>query len=64
MGAFDDIKKKAEELVGGADKLEEVSDQVLDKAAEAANQATDGQHADKVQAARDAADGAIGNESA
>lgn len=62
MGAFDEIKKKAEELVGGADKLEEVSDQALDKAADAAEKATGGEHSDKIQSARDAVDDAIGNE--
>lgn len=62
MGAFDEIKKKAEDLAGGADKLEEVSDKVLDTAAEQADKATGGKHTDKIQSARDAADRMIGNE--
>ncbi len=63
MGIFDDAKAKAGELLGQhGDKVEEVSDQALDRAAELANERTGGEHADKIQQARDAADQQVGTE--
>ena len=75
MGIFDNIKNKAEELVGQdkvakgeklaaehSDKVEEYSDKGLDAAAGRADSLTGGKHADKIQSARDAADGKIGTE--
>ncbi|WP_136314372.1 MULTISPECIES: antitoxin [Actinomyces] len=58
---LDDLKKKAEGVVS-SDKVEEVSDKVLDKAAEAAKKVTGGKFDSQVDSARDAADKAIGNE--
>lgn len=45
-----------------SDQAEQISDKVLDGLADAANKATGGKHADKVQEFRDAADKKIGNE--
>ncbi|MCD7101527.1 antitoxin [Pseudoclavibacter sp. 13-3] len=45
-----------------SDKAEEISDSVLDKAADLANKVTGDKFSDQVQQARDAADKAIGNE--
>ncbi|PHP53181.1 antitoxin [Actinomyces ruminis] len=58
---LDDLKKKAEGVVS-SDKVEEVSDTVLDKAAEAAKKVTGGKFDSQVDSARDAADKAIGND--
>jgi len=58
---LDDLKKKAEGVVS-SDKVEEVSDKVLDKASEAAKKVTGGKFDSQVDSARDAADKAIGNE--
>ncbi|SDM29834.1 MULTISPECIES: antitoxin [Actinomyces] len=58
---LDDLKKKAEGVVS-SDKVEDVSDKVLDKAAEAAKKVTGGKFDSQVDSARDAADKAIGNE--
>lgn len=75
MGVFDNIKNKAEELVGHdkvakakdlaaehSDKVEEYSDKGLDAAASRADSLSGGKHADKIQSARDAADARVGNE--
>ncbi|KAB1661016.1 antitoxin [Pseudoclavibacter sp. CFCC 13796] len=45
-----------------SDKAEEISDSLLDKAADLANKVTGEKFSDQVQQARDAADKAIGNE--
>ena len=58
---LDDLKKKAEGVVS-SDKVEEVSDKVLDKASEAAKKVTGGKFDSQVDSARDAADKAIGDE--
>lgn len=58
---LDDLKKKAEGVVS-SDKVEETSDKVLDKAAEAAKKVTGGKFDSQVDSARDAADKAIGND--
>ncbi|VEG29393.1 antitoxin [Actinomyces howellii] len=57
---IDDLKNKAEEALG-SEKVESVSDTVLDKAADAAKKVTGGKFDSQVDAARDAADGKLGN---
>ncbi|KAB7744775.1 antitoxin [Nostocoides sp. F2B08] len=65
MGVFDKMKKKAEDLTGQhSDKVEQYSDQGLDMAADRANTATGGKHADHIDTARTAADDRIGDEGA
>lgn len=77
MGVFDNIKNKAEELVGKdnvakaegyaeqhSDKVEQYSDQALDAASDKADDLTGGKYADKIDQARDAADERIGSEGA
>ena len=72
MGVFDNIKSKAEDLVGkdkvakaedfakqNAEKIEEVTDKGLDAAAGAADKVTGGKFSDKIKSARDSADQAI-----
>ena len=56
-GLFD----KAQEFLK-SDKGEQVSDQVLDKAAAAADRATGGKHADQIASARNTADEHLGTE--
>ena len=51
---------KAGEVLG-SDKGEAVTDQALDKAADAAKKATGGKFDSQVEAARDAADSKLGN---
>ena len=55
-----DLTKKASEALG-SDKGEEISDKALDAAADAVKKATGGKYDDKVDSARDAADGKLGN---
>lgn len=72
MGAFDDITKKAgafyeqnKDKIGEAlnsEQAEEISDKVLDGASDLAKKVVPEEHHDKVDGARDAADGAIGTE--
>lgn len=57
---IDDLKNKASDALN-SDKGEQVSDQGLDKAAEAAKGKSGGKFDDKVDSARDAADGKMGN---
>ncbi|TDE99087.1 antitoxin [Occultella glacieicola] len=57
---FDELKKKAGELLGN----EERTDSALDRAADFANDKTGGKYADKVQQGRDFADGKVGDENA
>lgn len=60
MSAFDDLKAKAQDLLGSnSDKVEELSDQAIEKAGDAADQATDGKYADQVDQAQAKADDAI-----
>ncbi|MDO5722565.1 MAG: antitoxin [Actinomycetaceae bacterium] len=54
------VTEKAQEVLGDEQK----TDAVLDKAAELANKATGGKHADKVETARAEADKRIGEETA
>ena len=77
MSVFDNIKGKAEDILGAdkvakaeelatqhADKVEEYSDKALDAAAGKADSATGGKYADQIKSARDSADSKIGNEGA
>jgi hypothetical protein len=62
MGMFDNLQDKAKELIGEhGDKVEGVSDTVLEKAGDAVDGATGGKFTDKIDAASDQADGVIGN---
>ena len=71
MGIEDLAKQAGDFAKDNADKIQEalkseqaegISDKVLDGAADLANKLTGGKFADQVESARDAADGAIGNE--
>lgn len=57
---LDDLKNKASEALN-SDKGEEISDQGLDKASEFAKEKSGGKFDDKIDSARDAADGKLGN---
>lgn len=57
MGIFD----KAKDAMN-SDKGEQISDSALDKGVDTANQKFGDQHADKIDKAREAADGKLGNE--
>lgn len=56
---LDDLAKKATDALG-SDKAEELSDKVLDAAADAAKKATGGKCDDQIDAARDTVDGKVG----
>lgn len=58
---FDDLTNKAKDALN-SDKGEELSDQGLDKGADAANNLSGGKFEDQINQGRDGADGAIGNE--
>ncbi|MBK6886209.1 MAG: antitoxin [Tetrasphaera sp.] len=61
MGMFDEIKGKAEELLHGhSDKVEELSDQGIQKATDAADGATGGKFSDQIDTAGAKADDLIG----
>ncbi len=61
MSMFDDLKNKAEEFVkDNPDKVESVSDSVLDKVADLADDKTGGRYHDQVEGAQAKADDAIG----
>ncbi len=61
MNVFDSAKEKLSQVMGeNADKVEEVSDKALDKAAEVAGDKTGGQYAEQIQQAREVADEQIG----
>ncbi|MDH5148244.1 antitoxin [Brevibacterium casei] len=68
--AFDKFLNKAKNLANdpkvreklNSEKMEKFSDQVLDKAAGAADSLTKGKYSDKIKGARDAADRAIGTD--
>jgi hypothetical protein len=61
MSMMDDFKDKAADLVKEhADKVESVSDQLLDKAADAADGATGGKFSAVIDAAQEKADDAVG----
>lgn len=57
---IDDLKNKAGDALS-SDKGEQASDKGLDKTADAAKGKSGGKFDDKVDSARDAADGKIGN---
>jgi hypothetical protein len=53
MGMLDDLKNKAAKLAADhPDKVEQISDQVIERAGDAADKATGGKHADKIDAAQ------------
>jgi hypothetical protein len=61
MGLFDDVKKKATEFAEqNPDKLESISDQVIEKAGDAADKATGEKYSSQIDSAQEKADGAIG----
>lgn len=62
MGTFDNIRAKAEKVIAdNPDKVEKVSDAVIDRAGDAINKATGGKYSDKVEAAKREADKRIGH---
>lgn len=64
MGLTDGLGGKANEFAANnADKVEQASDQGLQHAADAANERSGGQHADKVSQAQAAADEKVGDNS-
>jgi hypothetical protein len=61
MGMFDELKDKAAALAEEhKDVVEQVSDQAIDKAGDAADAATGGKFSGQVDAAQQKADDAIG----
>jgi hypothetical protein len=56
-GLFD----KAKDLLN-SEQGEKISDQVLDRAAQAADKATGGKHSDQIRSGREAADKRLGTE--
>lgn len=61
MGMFDNIRDKAQQAMdSNPEKVEQFSDQALDRAADAAGNATGGKFDSQIQQGRDAADNAIG----
>ena len=61
MGLFDDVTKKATEFAEkNPDKLESISDQVIEKGGDAADKATGGKYSSQIDGAQEKADGAIG----
>jgi len=70
MAGFDDITKKAQSFLKDgkvqealkSEKAEGVSDSILDAVANAADKATGGKHADKIQQAKEQADKKLGDQ--
>jgi hypothetical protein len=61
MGFLDDAKDKISDLVNdNPEKVEEYSDQGIDKAGDALDGATGGKYAEQVDAGQEKADDAIG----
>lgn len=61
MGFLDDAKGKLEDLVGNnPEKVEELSDQGIEKASDLADNATGGKFSDHIDSAGQKADEAIG----
>lgn len=58
---LDDLTNKAKDALN-SDKGEEISDQRLDKASDAANNVTGGKFEDQINQGRDGADDKLGNE--
>ncbi len=64
MGTFDNLRGKAEKLAReNPDKVEQVSDQVIEKGGDAVDRATGGRHAAQVDKAQRMADDKIGTDS-
>lgn len=62
MSMFDELKDKAAEFVkDNPDKVEGISDSLLEKAADAVDGATGGKFTDQIEGAQAKADDAIGN---
>lgn len=62
MGFLDDAKGKIEDLVGkNSDKVEELSDQGIAKATDAADSATGGKYTEQIDTAGQKIDEAIGD---
>jgi hypothetical protein len=62
MGMFDNIKDKAEQLAADhPDQVEKLSDQLIDRAGDAADNATGGKHVKQVDSFQEKADDAIGS---
>lgn len=58
---FDNLKDKAAELIGqNPEKVEELSDQAIEKAGDAADSMTGGKFSEQIDAAQQKADEAIG----
>jgi len=72
MAAFDDLAKKAQQMLNDpkvkdalkGEKVEEVSDKVLDAVAGAVDKATGGKHTDAIKKGRDAVDDKLGDRGA
>lgn len=61
MGTFDNIRAKAEKAIAdNPDKVETVSDAVIERAGDAVDKATGGKYTDKIEAAKREADKRIG----
>jgi len=62
MGAFDELKGKAEKVAADhPEQTEKFSDQAIQKAGDAADQRTGGSHSAQVDNAQQKADDAIGS---
>ncbi len=58
---FDNLKDKAAELIGqNPEKVEELSDQAIEKAGDAADSMTGGKFSEQIDAAQQKADEAVG----
>jgi hypothetical protein len=58
---FDNLKDKAAELIGqNPEKVEELSDQAIDKAGDVADSMTGGKFSEQIDAAQEKADEAVG----
>ncbi len=61
MSIFDSAKEKAKQLMAdNADKVEELSDQAIDKGGDALDSATGGKFSDQIDAGQSKADAMIG----
>lgn len=61
MGIMDNIRGKAEEAIANnPDKFEQLSDQVIERAGDAADSATGGKYAGQIDSAQQEADKRIG----
>lgn len=61
MGMFDNIREQAEKVIAdNPDKVESISDQVIEKAGDVADERTGGKFSDKIDSAQQTADERIG----